>query len=326
MPRAIPKGERDSVRLPRSVDLGSGSVPFNDALAQSGTAAWLVLRDGKLIDERYFAATTADTLLPVFSVTKSIVGTLAAISQRRGEIEDFGSLVAAELPELIRSDKRCATLSWRRLMDMRSGARFSEAYDRETSDVARLYLADDLQKVSDNVPCEMPNSNAFRYASIDTQWLGQALESRVGMALDRQLQERVWGPMGAESAATWSTDNRGSIKAFCCLNLRARDLARFGQLILDRGIRDGSEIVPTRWIDELLERARRGEPYAGQWWLLRTARGNSGALLAEGILGQFLVVDPASRLVIVRIGERQGSLPWREMFAAISSANAQETP
>lgn len=324
-PRPFSEATQTGIRLPRSIELGGEDVPFNEALEKSGTAAWIVVRNGQIVDERYFGGRTEDTLFPIYSVTKSVVGTLVAIAASKGELPGLGTDVAPMLASAFASAPRCSGLSWQHLLDMRSGIAFSEEYGDERSDVARLYFADDLDAEASSYDCN-PGS-AFRYASIDTQWLGVALERQTGKSLDAQLSERLWGPMGARYAATWSTDAEGRIKGFCCLNARARDVARFGQLVADGGRRDASQIIPDRWIKGLLERARNGDSYADHWWLLHDPSAEQGgvALLARGILGQFVFIHPSANLVIVRIGAEEGTMPWLPLFGAIVAANTDKS-
>lgn len=319
-PRALPVAEPGGVRLPREISVEGEAMGFDAAMQGSGTAAWIVLRDGRVVDERYYGGRDANAVFPVFSVTKSLVGTLAAIAREEGALGDIDAPIPELLPAAVAEDRRCARIAWRDLLDMKSGARFSEVYDDADSDVAKLYLADDLDAEAARTGCDARPGSRFRYASIDTQWLGTALAAKLGQPLDALLQQRIWTPIGAAHDATWSTDGAGRIKAFCCLNLRAMDLARFGQWMLERG----AEARPSKaWVDGLLERARRGEPYADQWWLLHDAKSgpDATALLAEGILGQYLFIHPHARLVIVRIGEREGDIPWRTLFGAIAANN-----
>lgn len=320
-PRELPMATDGTFRLPRTITIEGVDVPFPDALERSGTAAWIVLHRGRIVDERYFGERNADTEFALFSVAKSFLGALAAIARTRAEAPEISADAGPLLASTFGPRYRCGRIRWEMLLDMRSGIAFSEVYDDGKSDVARLYLTDDLDTEAAAYRCSPGRS--FRYASIDSQWLGVALETAVGQTLDRQLSDRLWQPMGAAAPASWSTDTKGRIKGFCCLNARVRDLARFGLLVAEGGQRDGVSVLPKAWIDGLLERARNGETYADQWWLLhdREARSGGTALLARGILGQFVFVHPEAQIVIVRIGEREGQIPWLPLFGGIVDAN-----
>lgn len=323
--RALAMAPADGVRLPRALEREGRELAFDDALRDSGTLAWIVLRDGRIADERYYDGGSRERALPSFSVAKSLVGALTAVAQARGELADLDAAVVDALPELADADRGWSRATWRHLLDMRSGARFDEDYSREDSDVGRLYAGDGVAAQALAVTLDARPGRAFRYRSIDTQLLALGLERRVGRPVAEQLAERIWQPMGAEAPAAWTTDaaDPPAARAFCCLVARPIDFARFGQLVLDRGMRDGVEILPAAWIDGLLAAARKGDAYAGQWWLLHDPRSGptATALLAEGVLGQYVFVHPHARLVIVRMGRGEGGLPWRTLFGAIAANN-----
>jgi CubicO group peptidase (beta-lactamase class C family) len=330
-PRVLAVAEPGAIKLPKSLQPEGGEeVTFDAALRASGTVAWIVLRDGRIVDERYYGGYGRESVVPSFSVAKSVVGTLVAIAQARGELPALDASIVDVLPELAAADRDWRKVTWRHLLDMRSGADFDETY-RPGSDVARLYTGDAITAQALSVRIGRAPGKAFEYDSINTQLLAMALERAVGQDIATQLQHRLWQPMGAQYDATWSSDRAtpAVVKVFCCLNARALDFARFGQLILERGRRDEQEVVPSQWVEDLLRQARTGAPYAGQWWLLRDAASGpeATALLAEGVLGQFVFVHPHSRLVIVRFGEdRSGEgggmvLPWKRLFGAIAAAN-----
>jgi len=97
--------------------------------------------------------------------------------------------------------------------------------------------------------------------------------------------------------------SHGKEKFFCCINAPARDFAKLGSLYLHKGSWQGQELVPTEWV----ERSTRVDTSNGsairyhyQWWLPSA----EGDFMAQGILGQFVYVDPARDLVIVRLGTK----------------------
>lgn len=327
-PRELARAD-GSVKLPRAMDIGGVERSFDDVLRESGTVAWIVLRDGRIADERYYDGYARDSIVPSFSVAKSAVGALAAIAIARGEVNPAAGITDT-LPALADADRGWRRVTWQHLIDMRSAADFDEAYDRDDSDVARLYAGTQLAAQALAVGIDGAPGRRFAYDSINTQLLAMALERATGLSIAEQLAQRLWQPLGAEAAATWSTDGAAppTVKAFCCLNARALDFARFGQLIADRGEVDGRAVLPAAWVDGLLAAARRGEPYAGQWWLLHDPKSGADAtaLLAQGVLGQFVFVHPGERLVIARFGRGEGEVPWRALFGAIVAANRAEAP
>jgi CubicO group peptidase (beta-lactamase class C family) len=182
----------------------------------------------------------------------------------------------------------------------------------------------------------------FSYQSGDTQLLAMALERAVGEPLAHYAQRRLWQPMGAEYDASWSLDSQvgGQAKAFCCLNARAVDLARFGQLFLDGGRVGDRQVVPADWVRAStavqqrpggndVERRNVEKPfgerrafYAWQWRRMPGRDGEPGDdFWAHGLLGQFVYVSPASRMVIVRLGRHQAELFWPGWMGELARLN-----
>jgi CubicO group peptidase (beta-lactamase class C family) len=133
------------------------------------------------------------------------------------------------------------------------------------------------------------------------------------------FQEKLWTPLEMEYDGSWSIDRKkgGTEKAFCCINARARDFAKIGRLYLHKGNWNGRQIVPEKWVAEstTIDTTDGGvNYYKYQWWLPSTR----GDFMAQGILGQYVYVDPARDVVIVRMGKNGGQVNWGEFFGALS--------
>ena len=119
--------------------------------------------------------------------------------------------------------------------------------------------------------------------------------------------------MGAEFSAQWSLDhNDGQEKSFCCFYSTARDFARFGQLFLDSGNWKGRQIVSKKWVVDatnpaplLDEDGTPNQSYGYQWWLTRYK--SHKIFYARGLSGQYIVVIPDLRIVMVRLGHKRGN-------------------
>ena len=155
------------------------------------------------------------------------------------------------------------------------------------------------------------------YRSIDTQLLGMVLTRVTGRPLADLLAERLWRPMGAETAATWNLDTPGGTeKAFCCLNATARDVARIGQQVLDAG--SSHSVIPPAWVARIARPPTHpvdGWGYSAQWWQ-RDPQG-SPDFAAVGIHGQYLYIDPARRVVIVKLSDYGENQDEKETYDAL---------
>jgi CubicO group peptidase (beta-lactamase class C family) len=115
--------------------------------------------------------------------------------------------------------------------------------------------------------------------------------------LAEYLSEKIWAPFGMEQDATWLLGPTGHEISGCCIQATTRDMARFGQFILEGGVSGGIEVLPDWWLGEATSthyatnRARRS--YGYQWWTY-----GDGSFAAGGIFGQGIFIDPVRNLVI----------------------------
>ena len=308
-----------------SVPDGAGATFKLDAyLARTRTAAFIVLHEDRVVLERYGRGFDRQSLLNSFSIAKSVMSTLVGIALAEGHIASLDTTVASVCPEF--SGKPYGAATVRELLTMTSGIADAPSL---LPGSAEMYYGDDLSAAALNARAPAANSHGWRYSETDVQVLGFVLQRAVDIPVSDYLASRLWQPLGMESKALWALDHEGGTeKTFCCLSARARDFARFGQLMRDGGRWQGRQIVPAAWAE------RRGLPghrvpdgYVHQqlWWTPRGSdspegtQGNRSDSFAYGHNGQYLYVNPAARLVIVKFSEtnRQDPVP---MFRALADA------
>ena len=331
-----------ALRWPGGLDRSSAEAD----LAAHGTVALLVLRRGELVYENYFNGYAADSIATSFSMAKSVVSLLLGIAIDEGRIAGVDEPVTRWLPELLANDPRFGRITLRHLLMMRSGIQFDEGYRSPFTEAARFYLAPDLRREVARLRIEGEPDQAYAYKSGDTQLLGMVVERAVGQSLARYAQQRLWQPLGAQHDASWSLDSTASgvARAFCCLNARAVDYLRLGQLLLNDGLWGGQRIVSAQWLRDSTA-AQVGRPgrsdadqrnierpgapqaafYAWQW-RRRPLPGlpplqPGGMVYAQGLHGQFLLIDPASQTVVLRLGQRTGARHWPGWMEALLRLN-----
>lgn len=322
--RVVPASDTPSVLAasawppPATVPWKGAEIPFEQFLRGTATNALVVLRDGQLEYEWYRPGVRPTDTQSSWSMAKSVVSLLVGQAIARGELREDDRLTAL-LPELAGAgDYDRVTLG--HLLDMASGIDVSENYRAywPFTGTARMYLTRDLGGfVRQHRQMHFTPGSEGDYRSIDTQLLGMALTRATGKPLADLLAERIWGPMGAQAAATWNLDRPGGIeKAFCCLNATARDFARVGQQLLRAG--QGGGVVPAAWVARIARPAPHavdGWGYAAQWWQLDAAGGPDFA--AVGIHGQYLYVHPGRRVVIVKLSDYGENQDERETYQAL---------
>jgi CubicO group peptidase (beta-lactamase class C family) len=294
-------------------------MTWRDSLLANYTDGIVVLHRGRIVYERYFGVLTPEGQHGVMSVTKTFVGTLAAMMVAEGTL-DPDRKVAEYVPEMKRAAFGSATV--RQLMDMTTGIKFSEDYADPKAEVwMHAAAGNPLPKPKDysgprsyyeflqTVQPEGVHGEAFHYRTANTDALGWVLARVSGRSVAQLLSERIWRRLGAEQDAYMSVDSTGTPFAGGGLSTGLRDLAKFGEMIRNEGRYDGRQIVPKAAIADIRRGGNRehfakagykllnGWSYRSMWWVTHNEH---GAFMARGVHGQALYIDPAAEMVIAR--------------------------
>jgi CubicO group peptidase (beta-lactamase class C family) len=317
----LPRAERDILGL-RFTDSGR-EVSVADLLAETYTDGFLVLHQGQVVAEHYFNGLAPDVPHLLMSVSKSVTSAVAGVLAGRGELT-VSARVEEIVPELGGTSFEGATVQ--DLLDMRAGTRFDESYDNPEADVRtyeRVYLwrpddgrprpADALGYFA-TLTNDGPHGGPFRYRSILTDVLAWVIERAAGARLHQLIARELWQPMGAEFDAEITVDAYGNPMADGGICATLRDLARFGQLYLQRGRIGDRVIVPGAWIDDTVRGAPDGAQafvggdhppgylpgahYRNCWWVRDPG---IPFYQASGINGQNVFVHVPSQTVVAKL-------------------------
>jgi len=300
--------------LPYKYMAVSGYHDFESFLEVNKTLAFLVVKNDTIVYEHYFNGYSAESVFPGFSIAKSFISALIGIAIGDGLIQSEKERITAYLTEFKHPgfDK----ISIENLLNMQSGIKFKESYYSPFGGMARFYYGTNLKRYICNLKTETEPGITFNYQSANTQILHMILEKATGINTAEYLQKKIWVPLGMEYNATWNIDSKKNrnIKAFCCINARARDFAKFGRLYLENGIWNGNQIIPAEWITKTKNynpdfRDGMHYPYHYHWRVLE-----NGDMFAKGILGQYIYISPGEKLIFVRIGKKNGEIDWPSFF------------
>lgn len=292
---------------------------WDTSLAANYTDGIVILHRGRIVYERYFGATSADTPHGAFSVTKSFVGVMAEMLIAEGKL-DPAAPVSRYVPEVAKSGFGDATI--RQVMDMTTGLDYSEEYSDASSEVFAFLRASGLvPRAADyagppdtsaylaQVRHAGQHGERFTYRSINTEMLGWIISRTEGKRLAQVLSERIWQRLGMESDADCLIDPAGMALAAGGLNPVVRDMARFGEAMRLGGKIGGRQVIPVVAIASVRAGGKRadfakagyarlqGWSYRSQWWVTHNA---DGAFAARGVYGQTIYVDPRAEMVIAR--------------------------
>lgn len=285
------------------IDSATLAAAFARAPSTVGLRTLLVARNGYLVDEYYAPPVTVDSLSDVRSVTKSITSMLVGIAISRGELPGLAERLDQLIPSRIasmRADEAAITVE--NLLTMTGGWQWNEWTG---NDYNLWALAPDQIDYVLGRPLANAPGTTFTYNSAAVHLLGVGLSVATGMREQDYARAHLLGPLNIQSLA-WETDDRGYNNAGAGIQLRTRDLAKIGQLVLQHGRTSADQIVPAAWLDASLTVHEAIENqygvvsnlnYGYLWWLT-TVQGRT-VWLAWGFRGQYLYIVPDQQLVVV---------------------------
>jgi CubicO group peptidase (beta-lactamase class C family) len=303
----------DEVRLNSAIEWLDGFRPGN-------VHGILVVRRGALVFEHYRCGPDQiwDRTVPnaehgpttrhdLRSVTKSVLSLLFGIALDRGLVRDPDASVFDHFPEYedLRTPEK-ARISLRHLLMMSSGQEWNEYIpysDPNNSEMAMLRSGDRWRFALQAELVAAPGS-IWNYSGGCTELLGAVISRATGKAIDAFAREALFEPLGISDVG-WGLYRDQAPSVASGLQMRPRDLAKIGQLVLRRGNWDDKQIVSRQWIDQStapqIGPADRLHFYGYQWWLGRSLidRREIRWILADGLGGQRLFIAPELELVCV---------------------------
>jgi CubicO group peptidase (beta-lactamase class C family) len=287
-------------------------IPAADFSERTFTNAILIIKNDRIVFERYLNNTNANTHFISMSMAKSITSTLIGMAIEDGAIESVNDQVVRYVPELKGTGYDGVTI--RQALMMRSGVDWNERYDfGKDSPMQQLHEAAIVEnRIRFVEPARHakrihPPGEVFNYSTLETGVLGWVLERAVKRPLPEYMADRWWKRAGMQSYGFWITDGPpGTGKAVNGMGFNAvlRDYARIGLMMLHDGKANGHQLVSPAWVKEatIPDGSEPVEPgstrgYQYQWWTFT----DSDAYTALGLQGQFIYVDPSTNTVVVKL-------------------------
>jgi len=314
----LPRAERNLDGIPFT-DMTGKPMTWGESLVRNYTDGILVMHKGKVVYEKYFGVLEPQKPHLAFSVTKSFVGTLAAMLVEEGKL-DPSSLVTKYIPELKGTAYDDATV--RQVMDLTVGVQYSENYADPKAEVWDYSRAGSMLPAGPNyqgpktyyeflvkLKKEGNHDEVFGYKTVNAEILAWMVRRVSGKSIAALLSDTIWSKMGAEYDAYFWVDSVGTESGGGGLNTALRDLVRVGEMIRLNGRYNGQQIIPAAVVEDIRRGgnkshfAKAGYPtlpgwsYRSMWWV---SHNEHGAFMARGIHGQNIYIDPKAEMVIVR--------------------------
>lgn len=316
------------------------SLSVAQTISDSATMGLLVLHGNKILYEAYFSdaidkESTVDkdpggdikkTLFPSYSVGKSITSSAIGLAVQAKDIASIDEPMEKYAPILKKSAYNGVSI--RNVLNMSSGVYFNEGYTPGAGISDMLiyltwpwntidgFISKQTKRIDDFAP-----GDYYNYSSLDSAALATVVRGATGQKMVSWLQNNLWKKAGMESFARVQIDNAGLELGFCCIKATLRDYGRYGLIYANDGVLNGHQILPKAWIDMstkpvnypkgALEERGSVMGYGNQWWI---PKDQAGDFMAVGLFGQFVYVDPAHNIVIVKTSNDVVGYPKNKLY------------
>ena len=274
------------------------------------TKAVIVVRDDRVIAERYASGIGVDTPLPGFSMTKSVVSALIGIMTQQGLTSPS---LPAPIPQWHAPTDPRREIEVGHLLRMTSGLALDETNSGFDPSSQTVFLQDDMAGFAIQAPLIAPPGTRWRYSSATTEILAKIIRDAIGgpeQTLAFAWRE-LFNPLGMRDV-TLEFDAAGTLQGTTYMLASGRDWARFGLLYLHDGEVGGKHILHEDWVDYSAA-ATLDTDYGAGFWTNRSDHANArgrirlgiprDAFFASGDLGQRIAIIPSQRMVVVRLGD-----------------------
>ena len=300
---------KNGIAQPWAITSDYNSIPATKTLTKNHqelqTIAYLIIKNDSIWHESYFDGFNKNSKSNSFSIAKSVVSIAMGKAIMEGKIKSLEQKVTDFFPEL--KGKYAKELTIGDLSSMASGMNWDEKYYSPFSIVTKAYFDDDLKDIILNLEIKEKPGQSFKYLSGATQLLAMCIEKATEEHLADYISKHFWQPMGAENEALWQLDEEpdGIEKAYCCIASNARDFARFGKLFLNNGRWGGQQLLDSSFVKKCTTPRFKNSPeYGYGMWIHEIKK--KKLYYMRGHLGQFVIVIPEDKLIIVRLGHLKG--------------------
>lgn len=266
---------------------------FSTDRYQTGVSL-LVLRNGKIISEAYCRdPRDAGVRRNIKSCTKSITSLLIGIALDRGLLTGLDQRVYDVIPEYFDDNPLRRRITIGQALTMRTGIDYDN--DEQTEDLVVDEPESSLRFILSR-PMAFTPGTRFHYSDGNPQLLAGVLQRVTGMSVEEFARRELFGPLGITDVS-WEKGKDGINYGGFGIYLKPRDMARIGQLMLQRGLWNGRRIISEEWVAQstAIHADQDEGPYGYYWWI----KPEYGAYTAAGHGGNYIYVLPARNMVIV---------------------------
>ena len=296
----FPGSTWDSVS-PESQNIESKNVQtlIDLAFTDNATLGVVVIKNGRIIGEKYAAGYNMNSHGTSWSMAKSYYAALVGISIDKGEINSLDDKVENYL-EYFGGERSEITI--RDLLNMSSGLDFP-SHEHE-----KMFFQDDHLGYAKSIGVEKNAGLKFEYNNVNSMLIGDILYQATGKKADVLFKERILNALEINDYKLWK-DEKGNVMTYCCVDMSARDYSKFGLLFARNGMWNNQQIISKEFVDETFQlvwditperftRLKRG--YSLHWWV-SAYEDNFKIFNTSGKFGQYTFVDRENDIIVTRI-------------------------
>ena len=335
---------REGFTLPEFYEFEGREEQIQAAIDYFNTDGLMILQDGEVLYENYWNENKENSRHIIWSVSKSFLSALVGIALDEGLIDDINDPIIKYLKDF--KGTGYEGVSIKNLLQMSSGIEFNEDYGDPDSDINRYARVTATGTSQREFAKTLKNSREpgtyNHYSSLDSQMLGMLVAEVTNMTVKEYLHEKIWSQIGMQDDAFYLTDKQEVEMSLGGLNVTLRDMAKFGQLYLNKGSWNGKQVVPSEWVsNSTIPLDEHVQPNAGeeftsdawgygyQWWVPGPKVSDYSA---HGIYNQFIYVDPESKVVVAKTSSNYNFVEERQytkdahiaIFRAIAKSISQK--
>jgi CubicO group peptidase (beta-lactamase class C family) len=306
---------------------------YYDAAKLDSIYSLLIIKNDKLIAEKYFNDGSIDLKSNLQSATKSYTSALVGLAFDQGCLTSLDQPFLDFFPEYADQieDPRKEEITIRHLLQMRGGYPWEESHP----DLWKPFIAGDFLGMMVHFPLISDPGTEFHYSNVSSHYLGVIVERACDTDLRAFAEEQLFAPIGAELGEWWHTAMDDGYPMGCSsIHVNPRDAAKFGLLYLNDGIFDGKQVISSEWVHDSLHSYTNNpdDPhhnvgrnfnkigYGYQWWTIQA--GEHQYSLAYGHGGQQIVLLDEYNIVIVLLAYpyflEHNSRAWRDEKANLN--------
>ena len=287
--------------------------------------SFLLLKNGDLFLEKYYGAYDRHSPHDLRSTTKSIRALLMGIALDKGLIKSLDDPVLNYLKDLKPQknlDERKGQITLRHLLTMSSGLECNDWDPKSRGQEDRVYRKKDWLQYTMDLPMANDPGEVSAYCSMGAIMIAEVIHKTSGMSIQEFAQQYLFDPLAIQEVSWGHTANKEVLDAGKRLYMTPRDMAKLGQLVLQKGQWKGEQIVSKSWIEEATSPKTKitGIDYGYFWWNLPFQGMDQTymATLAMGNGGQYIMVFPELKLVAVFTGGAYNSQEDKLPFAIMN--------